>query len=120
MKPAAVGYVWRFDMDFSPSPRARQWHARLQAFIDRYLLPYNAAWHQCVKDDVFPPPFIDDLKALAKEEGLWNMFLPDLKASEPGTGLSHLDYAPFALGCRGIQLQRARQRQYGTAAPLCK
>ncbi len=83
-------------MDFSPSPRARQWHARLQAFIDRYLLPYNAAWHQCVKDDVFPPPFIDDLKALAKEEGLWNMFLPDLKASEPGTGLSHLDYAPLA------------------------
>ena len=64
--------------------------------MDRYLLPYNAAWHQCVNEGVYPPPFIDDLKALAKEEGLWNMFLPDLKANEPGTGLSHLDYAPLA------------------------
>ena len=64
--------------------------------MDRYLLPYNAAWHQCVNEGVYPPPFIDDLKALAKEEGLWNMFLPDLKANEPGTGLSHRDYAPLA------------------------
>ena len=83
-------------MDFSPSPQARQWHERLQAFMDRYLLPYNAAWHQCVKDGVFPPPFMDDLKALAQEEGLWNLFLPGLQANEPGTGLGHLDYAPLA------------------------
>lgn len=83
-------------MDFSPSPQARQWHERLQAFMDRYLLPYNAAWHQCVKDGVFPPPFMDDLKALAQEEGLWNLFLPGLQANEPGMGLGHLDYAPLA------------------------
>ena len=36
-------------MDFSPSPRAQQWHARLAAFMDRYLLPYNAAWHQAAQ-----------------------------------------------------------------------
>lgn len=83
-------------MDFSPSPQARQWHQRLQAFMDRYLLPYNAAWHQSVKNDEFPPPFMGDLQALAKEEGLWNLFLPGLKSGEPGTGLSHLDYAPLA------------------------
>ena len=83
-------------MDFSPSPQARQWHERLQAFMARYLLPYNAAWHQSVKDGVFPPPFVADLKSLAQEEGLWNLFLPGLPAGEPGNGLSHLDYAPLA------------------------
>ncbi len=83
-------------MDFSPSPQARQWHQRLQAFMDRYLLPYNAAWHQSVKNDEFPPPFMGDLQALAQEEGLWNLFLPGLKPGDPGIGLRHLDYAPLA------------------------
>jgi acyl-CoA dehydrogenase len=83
-------------MDFSPSPQARLWHDRLLSFTDRYLLPYNAAWHQSVKDGKFPPPFMNDLKSLAQQEGLWNLFLPGLTADEPGTGLSHLDYAPLA------------------------
>ncbi len=37
-----------------------------------------------------------DLKALAKSEGLWNLFLTGLKSDEPGNGLSNLDYAPLA------------------------
>ena len=57
-------------MDFSASPRAIEWQARLSAFMDRYLLPYNAAWHQSVQQGVFPPPFVADLKALAQEEEL--------------------------------------------------
>ena len=83
-------------MDFSPSPRAQQWQARLSAFMERYLLPYNAAWYASVKQGVFPPPFMADLKALAQEEGLWNLFLPTLQPHEPGTALSHQDYAPLA------------------------
>lgn len=83
-------------MDFSPSPRAQHWQARLAEFMDRYLLPHNAAWHQSVQQGVFPPPFMADLKTLAQEEGLWNLFLPGLQADEPGTALSHLDYAPLA------------------------
>lgn len=83
-------------MDFSASPRAREWHQRLQAFIDRYLLPYNAAWHQAAQQGAYPPPFLEDLKLLAREEGLWNLFLPTLRSDEPGTALSHLDYAPLA------------------------
>ncbi len=31
MRHAVVDFVWRCDMDFSPSPQARQWHERLQA-----------------------------------------------------------------------------------------
>jgi acyl-CoA dehydrogenase len=45
----------------------------LQAFIDRYVLPYNPAWHQAVAQGEYPPAFMEDLKALAKEEGLWNL-----------------------------------------------
>ena len=83
-------------MDFAPSPLARALQARLVAFMDRYLLPYNAAWHAAVQAGEYPPPFLEDLKALAREEGLWNLFLPTLREDEPGTRLSHLDYAPLA------------------------
>ena len=83
-------------MDFAPSPLARQLHERLLAFMDRYLLPYNAAWHAAVQAGDYPPPFLQDLKALAREEGLWNLFLPTLQPDEPGTRLNNLDYAPLA------------------------
>ena len=83
-------------MDFTPSPLARGLNERLAAFMERYLLPYNAAWHAAVQAGAYPPPFLEDLKALAREEGLWNLFLPTLQDDEPGTRLSNLDYAPLA------------------------
>lgn len=83
-------------MDFAPSATARPWVDRLNAFMERFVLPHNAAWHQSVRDGVYPPPFMEDLKALAREEGLWNLFLPTLRDDEPGTRLGHLDYAPLA------------------------
>ncbi len=83
-------------MDFAHNPRAQALHQRLDAFMQRYLLPHNPAWHRSVQDGVYPPPFLDDLKALAREEGLWNLFLPGLRDGEPGTRLSNLEYAPLA------------------------
>src|SRR5688572_26730582 len=82
-------------MDFAPSARSLAWLARLQAFSERYLLPHNAAWHRHAGEGR-APPFLEDLKTLAREEGLWNLCLPHLAASEPGTRLSNLDYAPLA------------------------
>src|SRR3989338_8080479 len=38
------------------------------------------------------PPIMEDLKAKARERGLWNLFLPE---SERGAGLSNLEYAPL-------------------------
>jgi acyl-CoA dehydrogenase len=64
--------------------------------MDRYLLPYNGAWHRSVREGVYPPPFLEDLKLLAREEGLWNLFLPGLREDEPGQGLCNVDYAPLA------------------------
>ena len=83
-------------MNFDYPPEVKDLCLRLEAFVDRYVLPYNSAWHQSVAQGVYPPPFLEDLKALAREEGLWNLFLPSLHADEPGQGLSNLDYAPLA------------------------
>ena len=52
-------------MDFALSPLALALRDRLLAFMDRYLLPYNAAWHAAVAAGDYPPPFVEDLKALA-------------------------------------------------------
>ena len=97
---APVVVIWepadKLPMDFSVTPATQALVYRLQAFIDRYVLPYNAAWHQAVATGDYPPAFMADLKALAQEEGLWNLCLPELSAEEPGTRLSHSAYAPMA------------------------
>ncbi|MDR3454673.1 MAG: acyl-CoA dehydrogenase family protein [Rhodoferax sp.] len=83
-------------MDFDLSPRTQDLCRRLEDFMAHYVLPYNAAWHQAVAEGLYPPPFLEDLKALAREQGLWNLFLPGLREDEPGTRLCNLDYAPLA------------------------
>jgi acyl-CoA dehydrogenase len=97
---APVAAIWepadKLPMDFSVTPATQALVYRLQAFIDRYVLPYNAAWHQAVATGDYPPAFMADLKALAQEEGLWNFCLPELNAEEPGMRLSHSAYAPLA------------------------
>ena len=81
-------------MEFAHSPCAPDLRQRLEAFVQRYLLPYNAAWHRSVQDGVYPPPFLEDLKSLAREEGRWNLFLSTLAQDEPGTRLTNLGCAP--------------------------
>ena len=83
-------------MDFSPSAPSRLWLQKAEAVFARYVLPHNAAWHQSVADSVYPPAFLPDLKALSQSEGLWNLCLPGLPTSAPGTRLSNLEYAPIA------------------------
>ena len=65
-------------MDFSTSPQSLALQRRLRDFMRQYILPYNAAWHQSVQEGVYPPAFVQDLKTLAQDEGLWNLFLPQL------------------------------------------
>ena len=84
-----------FVMNFEPSARAAEWLVLLEAFLERYLLPYNAAWHAAARRGE-QPAFLADLRELAREEGLWNLCLPELPEGVPGTALPHLDYAPLA------------------------
>ena len=83
-------------MDFAYSAKVEELRTRLQAFMDAHVQPADAAWREEVEAGRYPMALIDGLKAKAKAEGLWNLFLPALKPDEPGTRLSNLEYAPLA------------------------
>lgn len=82
-------------MNFEYSQKVQTLRRQLLDFMDDHVLPRIAAWNKAEADHVYPP-FMDDLKALAKSEGLWNLFLPGLTGDEPGQRLSNLEYAPLA------------------------
>ena len=83
-------------MDFSYSDKVRKLRRKLQDFMDDHIEPRMLEWRREVHQGHYPVSFMEDLKALAREEGLWNLFLPGLKDDEPGMGLSNLEYAPLA------------------------
>lgn len=85
-------------MDFDYSPKVRQLQARLSAFMEQHIYPNEARFHEEIAanraagDAWVPTRVMEELKVLARQEGLWNLFLPD---SELGAGLSNLEYAPL-------------------------
>ena len=83
-------------MDFEPSPRCIEFKERLTAFMDEHVYPAEPVYDEELKESGNPhhhPAVMEELKARAREAGLWNMFLPD---EEDGAGLSNADYAPLA------------------------
>jgi len=83
-------------MDFGYSPRVEELRQRVRRFLDDHIVPRIRQWRDEVHARQYPVSFMADLKALAKSEGLWNLFLPHLKDDQPGTRLSNLEYAPLA------------------------
>jgi acyl-CoA dehydrogenase len=83
-------------MDFDYTPRVREFQERLTTFSERYLLPANQEWHRMAESGQYPLQLMEERKALAKDEGLWNLFLPALRDNEPGTRMTNLEYAPLA------------------------
>ena len=83
-------------MEFAYSARTEALRQQVRNFLDQHIVPRLGEWQREVAAGSFPVSFMADLKTLAKEEGLWNLFLPSLKAEEPGQGLSNLEYAPLA------------------------
>ncbi|MCD4523859.1 acyl-CoA dehydrogenase family protein [Nocardioides sp. cx-173] len=97
-------------MDFSPSPRAADLTARVKDFIETEIEPAEEDYHRDLAearrtgDPWQPLPLIEELKAKARERGLWNLFLPHEHAGEyaarfgtdGGEGLTNVDYAPIA------------------------
>lgn len=83
-------------MDFSFSPKVEELRTRVQNFMDEHIIPRIRDYEEEVHAGHYPVSFIEDLKSLAKSEGLWNLFLPHLKDDEPGTRLTNLEYAPLA------------------------
>ena len=83
-------------MEFEYSDKVKRLQRQLLDFMEDHVEPRMAQWRREVHQGTYPVSFMADLKALAKEEGLWNLFLPDLRDDEPGMGLSNLEYAPLA------------------------
>ena len=82
-------------MDFALSARTDELRARLRAFIDEHVEPAVPVYRQQVEasgDPHFHPPVMEDLKAEARNRGLWNLFLPDERF---GAGLTNVEYAPL-------------------------
>ncbi|MBM3719702.1 MAG: acyl-CoA dehydrogenase [Actinobacteria bacterium] len=84
-------------MDFALSPKASEYRAKLQSFMDNEVFPAESIYHeQRVAFAVagMPhklPPVVEALKKKAKALGLWNLFLPHLEH-----GLTVTDYATLA------------------------
>lgn len=83
-------------MDFAYSAEVEALRTRLQDFMDTHVQPADPRWKREVDAGRYPMALIDELKVKAREQGLWNLFLPALKPDEPGTRLSNLEYAPLA------------------------
>ncbi|MCP3734283.1 acyl-CoA dehydrogenase family protein [Sphingomonas sp. RP10(2022)] len=83
-------------MDFEYSPRVEEWRGRMAVFRDTHVLPQNRAWSHATEAGRYPSEIMEPLKQLARDEGLWNLFLPALRDDEPGTRLTNLEFAPLA------------------------
>jgi acyl-CoA dehydrogenase len=86
-------------MDFTFSDRSLALQDRLRAFMDRHVYPQEHRYEEereaatAAGKRWSPVPLIEELKPLARREGLWNLFLPQ---SEHGAGLTNTEYAPLA------------------------
>src|SRR6476661_4486558 len=86
-------------MDFRHSARSMALQEQVQIFLDEQIYPAEAEFERQVAANraagqpFRTPTVLDGLKTAAREQGLWNLFLPDERY---GAGLSVLDYAPIA------------------------
>lgn len=88
-------------MDFEPSAKSKDIVRRVRHFVRETILPVEKQHWDEIHDANWGgdwrqwkiPAHVETLKAKAKAEGLWNLFLPDPVL---GGGLSVLEYAPVA------------------------
>lgn len=88
-------------MHFAHNQKTEDYIARIRAFMQEHINPIEeqvyAETHELNPTGDWTKwqchPCIEPLKQKAKEQGLWNLFLPD---AELGQGLTTLEYAPLA------------------------
>ncbi|WP_407318033.1 acyl-CoA dehydrogenase family protein [Isoptericola halotolerans] len=82
-------------MDFSPDDRTTALTEQVRTFVHDHVLPAEPVLDAQLAEtpDTWSfRPVVDELRATARADGLWNLFLP----SERGAGLTNLQYAPLA------------------------
>ncbi len=91
-------------MDFDLTERQQYWRDRVRAFIEAHVRPRMGDYHaqQAEGDRWKVLQVIEDEKARAKSQGLWNLFMPpsnpnlthvDDSFEFDGPGLTNLEYA---------------------------
>ena len=87
-------------MEFEYSPRCQEMQGKLLKFMDTHIYPNETAYKEEINRNGIekgnrwlPTTVIESLKPKAREQGLWNLFLP--KSDRAPEGLSNLDYAPL-------------------------
>lgn len=84
-------------MDFEYSPKVQELRERLLAFMDEHIYPNEELHAQQSRggDRWEPVELLAELKGRAREQGLWNLFLPKAYG-QFSAGLTTLEYAPLA------------------------
>ena len=80
-------------MEFAYSDKVKTLQEKVGTFMDKHIHP-NEERYRCELesgDRWAPVTVMEELKDLARAEGLWNLFLP----GEHGAGLTNLEYAPL-------------------------
>lgn len=83
-------------MNFSHSEKVVELQKKVKNFMEEYIYPNEKIYQEQLNQqktrwsDI--PPIMEELKKKAREQGLWNLFLPE---SEYGAGLTNLEYAPL-------------------------
>ncbi|TQM78064.1 acyl-CoA dehydrogenase [Saccharothrix saharensis] len=83
-------------MDFAYDAKTEELREKLLRFMDEFVYPAEPVAERQLRDAEDPwarPAVLEELKAEARRQGLWNLFLPD---PEHGGGLTNLQYAPLA------------------------
>jgi acyl-CoA dehydrogenase len=83
-------------MDFGYSPRSVQLQAELTEFMTEQVIPSERTYDEQLRSADNPheqPAVMESLKKLARERGLWNLFMTH---GDWGAGLSNTEYAPLA------------------------
>lgn len=83
-------------VNFEFSQKVKELQKKLNDFMEEYIYPNEKVYEEQLNLQESRwsavPPIMEELKQKAKEQGLWNLFLPD---SEYGAGLTNLEYAPL-------------------------
>ena len=87
-------------MLFEYSDKSSRLQQQLAAFMERHVYPNEAAYAaqlEAAADRFAPLPLMEELKQKARDEGLWNLFVPESHGEfSAHGGLSNLDYYPLA------------------------
>lgn len=77
------------------SPKAQKMYEELKEFMDEHIYPNESVYAEQLNNQETrwqSPPIMEELKAKAKEKGLWNLFWP---GEDYGAGLTNYEYALF-------------------------